>query len=422
MIIIAINNEKAFEDIKLKIEKDTNKFVYNYDITTREETVELLHKINKNLNKSEELVLITTENLSGNINTEKYIEQIKMISKKIKIIYFTSRLSESIKKILLSNEIFNIIEATEYDPTIILNNITQDSKLIYKYKYEPSIRDIHKHEQELDLKKEFIAVYGASGSGKSYISDLLSKNFCYKYKSKTCLVDMDFENSSIDILNNLHSNDSSVSKIAHEIELNKSINSIISNATIKKNSISYILNNTSMYEYKNKINTNHYLKIYNELNKNYNTIIVDLPSFPFIDVVSFTLNYATKIIFVVNPNYLSLRQSIRYLEFITKHFDIPKEIINIIINKSTKNSLSNKEISQILYGYTIINTINYNTQLESSINMESCVDYEEIDLKNNKSDNNILDKFLPIKNKIKSLIDNSKRSRPYDNKLTKQGN
>lgn len=420
MIIIAIDNETVFNNLKNKIQIEIKEEVYSFDIQTKEDVIDLITKLSNILN--EKITLITKENLtSSGLNIEMYIKKLKFINNDIKIIFNTDVLSNATKTILYSNEIFTIVEDENFNIDKIisylhnekvntvkmlsnnnmLNNNTTNDNILNKNKEVLSI------ENEGINTKNFIAVFGTSGSGKSYISNAIASSIVKEYSLKTCLVDMDFENSSIDILNNITNNEEGISSIVSQIDLDKNITNIINNAVVTKNKLDYIINNTSIYDYKNKINTEHYLKIYNELNKRYQTVIVDLPAFPFIDVVSFTLNYATKVIFVINPNYASLRQAVKYLELINKYFNISKNCINIVVNKVTNDSLKMDIIKNILEGYNIIISVDFNKNLESNINNNIFNLTESIDVLPIVLNEDEINYEYTNKNKNKSLFINN---------------
>ena len=71
--------------------------------------------------------------------------------------------------------------------------------------------------------------------------------------------------------------------------------------------------------------------MYAEAEKNYDEIIIDLPSAPFLDVVPFSLMQADKILFVVNPNFISIRQAVKYIDLMVNVWQIDKEKIYLII-------------------------------------------------------------------------------------------
>ena len=394
MIIVAIDNDEIYNKIKLRLGEN----IYSFDIVTKEEVIMLIEKI-KEQKKYDKLVIVTKENLDGKLSDEEYIKQIKILDKDTKIIWNTTKLLDKDKQMLLGNEIFNIIIGEEFNVNKIIDSINNDDKIVYETNVENyNVNDNSNNNEKFKVfNREFIAVYGTNGSGKSYISNLLSKNIAKDIVNNICMVDMDFENSCIDILNNIDFKDKGISAICQNIDLNRNITDNINSNIVKKNKIDFILNNTTIYDYKNKINTQHYFKIYNELNKRYQTVIVDLPSFPFIDVVSFTLNYATKVIFVVNANYISLRQSVSYLELLNKHFNIPKNSINIIINKVSKNSLSLNYIKNILNDYNIILEVPFNENEEDNINNNFCNNKNNIDI------DKIFNSKINKPNKIKEI-------------------
>lgn len=425
MIIIAIDNETVFNQLKNKIQIELKTHVYNYDIQKREDVVEL---VNKSSELNEEIILITKENLdSDGLDTLMFIKKLKFYKENIRIIWNTDFLKTDVKSILYANEVFDIIEDDNFNIDRIinslkngnnLNNNNNDNVINNKIsnndiKTQEKYENIINENKETNIKndstnqKNFIAVFGTSGSGKSYISNTIATSIVSQIDLKTCLIDMDFENSCIDILNNITSNDEGISSIVNDIELDKNISNIINNSLIAKNGVDYIINNTSIYDYKNKINTEHYLKIYNEINKRYQNIIVDLPSFPFIDVVSFTLNYATKVIFVVNANYTSLRQAVKYLELINKYFNISKNCISIAINKVSSDSLDIQIVKNILEGYNIALIVNFNKDLEKNINNNIFNFKEKIDvspiLLNKNNSNNVVKSNNKINNINKML-------------------
>ena len=390
MIITAINNEDIFNNLKSQIESKAKEEIYMFDICLKEEVIELITKFSNKC--KDKITLITRENLSDKITDKEYISTLKSINKDLKIIWCTTSLSDEDKSFLLSAEVFNILVSEEFNIDKIVESVKSKDKIIYDgrinndNKVKKDIKEINntiKNNNDLEnIEKQFIAVYGTSGSGKSYVTNIIASSISKQTSIKPCIIDMDFENSNIDILNNLDTKNKGISKIVDEININSNIKTIVNDNTITKNKIDYIISNTSIYDYKNKISTEHYFKIYNEINKKYHSILVDLPSFPFIDVVSFTLNYATKIIFVVNPNYVSLRQALKYLELINKHFNIPKNCISIVVNKVTKNSLTIEYIKEVLHEYNIILAIPFNENEEKNINSNLFKTDESINISN----------------------------------------
>ena len=64
----------------------------------------------------------------------------------------------------------------------------------------------------------------------------------------------------------------------------------------------------------------------------------------------------------------ALEQAVKYLDLITKLWNIDCSRIGIIINKYKKNSLDAVQIQGLLPGYKVLGVLNYDESLESYIN------------------------------------------------------
>jgi MinD-like ATPase involved in chromosome partitioning or flagellar assembly len=377
LIIVAVDNDY----IKQKIDDIYNQQVYSHDITYMEGVIEYLSKQREN---NLDIILITKDSLNGNLAKELYIKQIRLAHDNIKIILLTEKLDEQYKEFLFANQIFNVIEGKEIDILDIVESINTNDKIIYKNKInnEQKEKSEDKVIESTVIPKQFISVYGTSGSGKSYISSLLSKTLCNKLKIKVSMLDMDIQNPSIDIYNSLNGAGNILSQIIEDIDNKREINDIIDKYMYKdkyNRNLWYMTNNCSIFECQNKLNAVYYKKIYFSNISKYDYVIVDLPSSPFIDVVRYTLNVSSTIFFVVNPNYISLRQGIKYLELMTKLWGISRNNIFIIINKIQKNSLDMAQISTLLDGYKVVSMVDFEFNTEGYINGAISSIYSKLD-------------------------------------------
>ena len=387
-VLVALNNK----EIKSKIDDVFNERVYLYDIDLKENVIEFLSK-----NKGEYIV-VTRDNLPGNIDEKLYIKQMKIANKDIRIIYIVEKLTNEYKEFLFANEVFNIIEGEVINVDEIISSIIEDEKVVYLDNNikvnEPAEKYVIKNNA---VSKEIIAVYGTSGSGKSIVSSIISKNISKNFNLKVSLLDMDIQNPSIDIINNINPNESSLTQIVENIDNSNEVNDIISKYMIKdaKNkNLWYITNNCSLFECQNRLSNKYYEKIYGSVYNKSDYIVIDLPSSPFLDVVPYTLTIASKIMFVVNANYMSIRQAIKYIELITKCWDNENGKIYIIVNKMQRDSLDIKQIESLLSGYKIIAIFDYYKEMEgyinggiSELNVNTNLDklYNILGLKENKS-------------------------------------
>lgn len=364
-ILVALNNDKIFKLVKKEFNKESNE-VYRYDIDTKENVIEFLSK------NRDEYTVLTREDLAGSVDNKLFVKQMRAANPNITIIYFVNSLNREYKEFLFANEVFNIFEGGDVDINKVLLSIKEDKKVVYeksniseaaqKYEYNPNISII---------KKEIIAIYGTSGSGKSIISSLLAKRISKDFNIKVALLDMDIEDPSIDIINNIDEKDVSLSQIVESVDNKNEINNIIEKYMIKdaKNkNLWYITNNCSLFECQNKLSNKYYEKIYSSLYKKCDYTIIDLPSSPFLDVVPYTLNIATKIFFVINANYMSIRQAIKYINLITKLWDNDNGKIYLIVNKMQRDSLEIKQIESLLSGYKIVSVLDYSKDIEGYIN------------------------------------------------------
>lgn len=382
MIIVGLDNSYIMEKLKEKYLDD----VCEKDFLFQEEMIKYVNDSSDSTD-----IIITSDTLKGGMSKEIYIKQLRLANPNCKIILLTEKLEEAYKKFLYANEIYNIIEGTKVDFEKIIKEIEIESHPIYEIKQALSKKSI--------LPKHFIAIYGTSGSGKSYISSGIAKLLSKDIGMKVGFVDMDLQNPAMDIYNNLNINSSNLSSIVEDIDKGMDINDIL-DSRVSEERVAYITNNSTIYECQNKLNPYYYEKIYAALNNRYDSIIVDLPASPFIDAVEYTMSVASKVYFVVNPNYISIRQALKYLELMTKLWQVPKSNIVIIINKYQRNSLDKYQIESFFSEYKILDFVNYNPSIEGFVNgINFNIDYGI----NKDAIYNDLGK-IEVKNKPKSII------------------
>ena len=372
MIVTALDNL----EIKEIIDRKYTDRVYLYDFSTKEDVLEFIEKYVNKIDNNEEIILITKDELTGSISSRDYIVRLKEIYNNIRIIYITNNLDDDFKGFLFSNDVFDIIVGSVFKKEELFEIIDSNQKIVYK------CSDSNKSEflreegvnyvtNSIVIPKQLFAVYGTSGAGKSTFSLVLAKKLSEKLNINVALLDMDIQNPSIDILLNSNENSNNLSNVVDDVDKRKEISDIISKYMIqdsKNKKLSYMTNNVSLFECQNKLSSKYYEKIYSSVSQKYDYSIIDLPSSPFLDVVPYTLEQATKIFFVINANYVSVRQAVKYLDLITKLWNIDCSRIGIIINKYKKNSLDAVQIQGLLPEYKVLGVLNYDESLESYIN------------------------------------------------------
>ena len=118
-VIIAINNEKIFKEIK----KQNKINIISNDIQYKEGIIEILEK-NKNVQ-----YIIINENLFGQIKVEKLINKIKNINNKINILIILNKKDFNKEKYLIDNQI-KFIYAENLTAEKILEIILNKNKII----------------------------------------------------------------------------------------------------------------------------------------------------------------------------------------------------------------------------------------------------------------------------------------------------
>src|SRR5574344_1584769 len=185
-ILVALNDVYIFNNLKEKY-KDR---VYPYDVANIENVIDIIKS------KKQSFIIIIKYALEKDFEFKKYIDEVKTINSKNKIIVLITKLDENIKEFLFSNEIYKIIEGNEIDIDLIYKFIDNDENVIYKTIYLDSKKN------NLDSKKS-IAVYGTKSSGKSFISSIIGESLARKFRKKILIVSLDYKNQCLDILNNI---------------------------------------------------------------------------------------------------------------------------------------------------------------------------------------------------------------------------
>jgi len=355
-ILIALDNSRIYDEIKEKDEYE----VYEKDIVYKEGVLEYI-------SQNDIDIVVTKDDLLGDMTKEIYIKQIRMLKPNIKIILFVKELEENYLNFLYNNNVLDIInERNNINTKKIINYINGiEGKSYFQSK---NSYDCENKDTLNIISKKKIAVFGTSGSGKSYVSTVLANMISKNLNMETLLIDFDVQNPAIDVYNNLNCNNNILMDIVKDVD-NYTINNDTFDSNVhKKGKISYITNNSSIYDYQNNLCTKHYDKIYEIADKKYDVIISDTPSNIFLDITYNSIKKSDMVMFVINPNYISLRQAIKYLELLTNVWGIDRNNIYLVINKMTEWSLSISQIEALIPNYKVVMQIEYDNCLENVIN------------------------------------------------------
>ena len=356
-MLIAIDNDEIYNKFKDVDEYD----VYNRDIVYKEGVLEYMSKNNVD-------ILITRDDLEGNMIREIYIKQIRLLNSKVRIILFTKELDTKYLEFLYNNGIFDVIDSCDnFDFTKLIKMLDDNTKSSVLPSMSNNIKENNVPALNIVTKKK-IAVFGTNGSGKSYVSTLLADVISENLNMNTLLMDMDVQSSAIDIYNNLNCGNNLLMDIVKDINNNMISPENFYNNVYKKGKKYFITNNASIFDYQNNLCVKQYEKIFEIASQKFDVIISDTPGNILLDISYYNIKNADVIMFVINPNYISIRQALKYLELITNAWNIDKSKINIIVNKVTKNSLSTSQIESLLLGYKVSMEIDYDEEVENIIN------------------------------------------------------
>lgn len=346
-ILVALDNNEIKEKLNIKY---GNK-VYNYDFSYKEDVIEYLKRY------SDDYIILTRLDLPGNISYKEYILSLKKLSNKSKIVIILNKLNIDDRKFLYANEIFNIIEGNEIDIDVIYNQIETEDKVVYK--------TIYKKPNENNTRRS-IAVLGTNGAGKSFVSYLIANSIAKYTKKDVALISMDSKNSCQEILGNINCIDYEIGEYINEISKNEeNVEKYVNQSNYYKN-LWYIISKNN-YNQKNNNNIN-IKKFIENLENKYNYVVFDTSTCYLNTDVSQLIDWVDEIFFVINPNYISLKQAKFLLDFLSNSLNVKNNKIKIVVNKIGEFSLDIRQIKSILKLDNKIMNIKYLKMLEGYIN------------------------------------------------------
>lgn len=346
-ILVALDNNEIKEKLNIKY---GNK-VYNYDFSYKEDVIEYLKRY------SDDYIILTRLDLPGNISYKEYILSLKKLSNKSKIVIILNKLNIDDRKFLYANEIFNIIEGNEIDIDVIYNQIETQDKVVYK--------TIYKKPNENNTRRS-IAVLGTNGAGKSFVSYLIANSIAKYTKKDVALISMDSKNSCQEILGNINCIDYEIGEYINEISKNEeNVEKYVNQSNYYKN-LWYIISKNN-YNQKNNNNIN-IKKFIENLENKYNYVVFDTSTCYLNTDVSQFIGWVDEIIFVINPNYISLKQAKFLLDFLSNSLNVKNNKMKIVVNKIGEFSLDIRQIKSILKLDNKILNIKYLKMVEGYIN------------------------------------------------------
>lgn len=378
-VITAIGIPEINEKLKNKDGYD----VVGKDIQYQEGILEILEE------RDDIDTILISNNLPEEMNFNILISKIINLKEKIEIIVFLKEKDEIIEMFLNSKKIYKIYYLENYEmffanlnsnmsnadiskniedfKKIIMeekNNNFEEKRIASKTKSFEIVNKLRKSKEQKyisEIKNEkksrgkVISLSGVHGCGKSITSIILAKYL--SKKNRVILIDFDILNNSINTILGI----SKSPEISDINELQKGI--------VKYEENFYILTAIDKF-IKNFDKTNYYwvVDIFENLKHEFDYIIVDTEADTKTNKNSNIYANSNEIIYLIEPNLSEVKKSNLYLEKILKDFEIEASKINIIFNKSNKNKISDRVLSEIYSEINIIGEIEYSEKYNLIIN------------------------------------------------------
>lgn len=351
--------------------------------------------------------LIISGLLQGQWNLEEFVEKIKKINSRTRIVVVTDEIDKSLRKILEENGVLDVFIDSTVEISDIIDAINREDPIKKKYEMacEPeenyevqevknAIEKLSKKQKNTKIaktpkvaremqtlivekavqKQEVITFSGTSGSGKSTIAINFARILSQKSGSKILVIDLDTLNGNLDEI-------AGINKISENIELaidedkksginyaselimkNRFDANVLNELLIDANGIDVLTGNTSLHYCQNVLSEECYEKILTSAKEKYDFIILDTSSNIFLDSTRWALQSANRVLFVTEGNFISMKKAKQFLDVVINIWGILKDKFEIIINKKQNNNLEVDVVSQILNDMKVVGEIKLNEE------------------------------------------------------------
>lgn len=399
------------------------------------------------LSKCEVDTIIISGLLQGQWDLEEFVLKIRKENSSARIIIVIDEIDNALRKVLEKSNVLDIFLDSSVEVQDIVDAIDREDPIIKKYemvsedieKYNVTdnvielqksnpkkVSDFEKKEKaEKDVpvvlekmvqKQEVIAISGIPGAGKSTFAVNFCKVLSEKSASKILLIDLDTLNGNIDEILQIDKvpknieicldadKKSGINYVSELIMKNRFNSNVFDELVVNVGGFDVLTGNTSLHYCQNVLNSDCYNELLRCAKEKYDFIIIDTSSNMFLDSTKWALSMATRILFITESNFLSLKKMNQFINIITKTWGVWKQKIEIIVNKKSKTSIEDEVIVEAMDGMKIVGEIKFNE--ESNANS-----YGNILMNIN---------YVPKKNIIEKLLDIKKNFFATDNKLERQ--
>lgn len=369
-----------------------------FDIQYKEGIIELLNE-----NSDIDFIIVNDE-IPGEYETEKLINDIYKINNKIKIILISKNEYKNVygklekynfgiikeiinekksnkkiykkcsdKKELDMSEKFLKEKFEERDTENkslkkdINNKISKNKNL----KSDNYLEDINSYNQiytkvnitssNNNKRGKVISIIGANGVGKSVFSIMLSRKLVNK---KIIIIDFDFFNESLHSILKVDKYSQKIKNNSTKGKIN--INDFIINTSYEN--VDLISGLNIIFDYDKEKNSENINRVVKQLKRSYDIVIIDTSLQSFLDYTKKILEISDENIMISGANLLEVKKTKRLLQIYNEEWQISKNKIKLVFNKCTKNSIDNKTLKKIFYGYKIIGKIKLSDYYDIVIN------------------------------------------------------
>ncbi len=333
-------------------------------------------------------VFIVSSLLQGQLEFCEFVEKVRKIDSLMRIIIVSDEIEHVFKRRMAELNIIDLFVDSNVTIGDIVDVIDREEPLRDKYIVGRSVQgakvsennskynDVEIKEknnpvilEEVTQKQEIIVVNGINGSGKSTIAANLSRVLAKKTSSKILLIDLDTLNGNLDEILDIHKVPQNVELLIdndkkcglnYAVELiskNRFDVNVFDELIIKNGDVDVLTGNTSLYYCQNVLSEFHYETILNCAKEKYDFIIIDSSSNVFLDSTKWALQQATKVLFVTENNYVSMKKAIQLIDIYTDNWKIWKNKIEIVVNKVRNSGIEIEVIQKIFDTYKVIGKI-----------------------------------------------------------------
>ncbi len=349
-------------------------------------------------------VLVLNEQLSGPFDKKKLIDKIRQIDKYFRIIIIVSKQDEEFNNYLTAKGVFDVLVNEQAEMADLIDAIDREAKVVVKVKKEipkevreelQTLKTLLSQKPKVIEKKiileappkiqrqEVIAITGAGSVGKSSMVTQLAVTLAKKSKARILVVDLNTEFPSLDqyfgipkepqTVDYLIGSDKNtcLNYMVDNIDKGRFDNNVFDELVIKYkhlDNLHILTGNYSFYICQNVLNPDYYRTILEKAKALYDFIFIDTSSNLFLDSTQFAVTHATKIFFLVEGTYASLRKSLSMLDLFTSTWDVRKEAIKIIVSKHNEHSLDREVIKEVMGSYNICQFIRQDTRHDFYLN------------------------------------------------------